>query len=301
MASASTRAPSLSEPPRSNSTAGRRPVTALLACLLVMAVLPWAYGRMGARWSTSLAVVLMLAACGFWHFHLQMAGLPRDWSRLFGVLLGGAWVLTLLRHSGRSLLAWVSALGCGVFVYDMLWVFKMHEREVGLRPIATAALVLSIGVLAKPAVLMVCVALSLLLLFDERRSFGGVLESALLLFTPVALCVSFLFALNVLSAGSFARIPWITPQATAAAPLRVTSFAHELWAAWFGLAALVSRLITGKADTSDLAYLCLALLLPTLGVASRMPDPISVLDLSVVLGAGAACLVALDPPRSTGA
>jgi hypothetical protein len=230
--------------------------------------------------------------------HLEMAGLRRGWgmgaASLLLLLLAGPW----LRET-ENLRSWLGALGCGLFVYAMIWVYAAHEREPGLQPLATAALVLSIGVMAKPAVVAGCVSLSLVLFIDQRRHVGGWWRSLLLLLTPVFLCAGLLAILNSLWAGGLTNLMWDArvPGGMGATLWSFTGFAGEAHLLCVPLALLVSELLEGKARRTVLAYLFLIMFVGAIGTAAWMPYPLSLADLTMVVVAGGCALLALNPPR----
>ncbi len=299
MASADSRALNLPGPPPAGAKpSGRWQIAALLTCLFLFCALPWLHGRVGTWLGPATTAFIMLLACVCWTLHLRRGGLPHVWTWLFASLLAGQWIATLLHQSTPVSVRWLSSLGCGVFVYAMLWVFATHERDPGLRSLATVALLLSIGVLAKPAVLIACALLTLCFFLEEGRSVGGFVASVLLLLTPVLLCALTLITLNALIADSFAHIEWLGPTTIDPSLLPMPSQVHKLPAAWFGLSVVLSRLFARKGRLSDLAYVALTTFVATAGVAHWMPDRISTLDLSMVIAGGAAILLALDPPRN---
>jgi len=211
------------------------------------------------------------------------------------LLLAGRW----LRQVG-DLRAWISALGCGLFVYAMVWIYAMHEREPGLQPLATAALVLSIGVLAKPAVVAACACLSLAVFLDERRHVGGWWRSTLLILTPVLLCAGLLEVLDSLWAGGLVRLIWGTTQPSSSESTNLWSIAglaREGHLLLFPLGILASQLLEGRTRKTAIAYLFLIAFVAAIGTASWMPHRLTLEDLTMIIVAGACSLLALDPPQ----
>jgi hypothetical protein len=128
----------------------------LVAGLFLYMALAVAHYPVMAIWPRAWTAQLIAAGVSaLWWMHLEMVGMRRLWgmaaASILLLLLAGPW----LRET-ENLRAWLGTLGCGLFVYAMIWVYAAHEREPGLQPLATAALVLSIGVLAKPAVVAGC-------------------------------------------------------------------------------------------------------------------------------------------------
>ena len=75
-------------------------------------------------------------------------------------------------------------------------------------------------------------------------------------------------------------------------------FAHPVSPAlWFSLAVFISRAVEHKAGISDLSYLLIVAFTATAGVASWMPEALATNDILMIVYAGAACLLALNPPQ----
>ena len=247
-------------------------------------------------WTVLLAAVTLSA---LWWAHLEVAGMRRLWgmgaATTLLLFLAGPW----LRQTG-DLRAWISMLGCGLFVYAMVWIYAVHEREPGLQPLATAALVLSIGVLAKPPVVAGCACLSLAVFIDERRHVGGWWRSTLLILTPMLLCASLLGLLNTLWAGGLVKLIWgvsATQSAEIGRLWSMAGFTREANVLLFPLGILVSQLLEGRTRKTALAYLFLIAFVGAIGTASWMPLRLTVGDLTMIVVAGACSLLALDPPR----
>jgi hypothetical protein len=253
-----------------------------------------------ALWSQSWMVLLgAVGVSALWWAHLNAAGMRRLWgmgaASTLLLLLAGRW----LRQSG-DLRAWISALGCGLFVYAMVWIYAMHEREPGLQPLATAALVLSIGVLAKAAVVAACACLSMAVFLDERRHVGGWWRSTLLILTPVLLCAGLLGILDSLWAGGLVRTLWGTSQSVSSDNTMlwsVAGLAREAGVLFFPLGVLAGQLLEGRTRKTAIAYLFLVAFVAAIGTASWMPHRLTLEDLTMIVVAGACSLLALDPPR----
>lgn len=162
------------------------------------------------------------------------------------------------------------------------------------------ALLLSIGVLAKPAVAISCALLSVLSFFRSRSRFGGFLNSTLLLITPAMLCALAFLALNLLTtrathgAISYATVLYPTQSM---GKLDMTLLVQESQSLWFSLVVLLSRVFERKTGVFDVYYFILIAFLSTAGVAHWMPNALSQIDIHMIIYAGAACLLALAPPR----
>jgi hypothetical protein len=289
----------LPRPRRIKRSAGGTIERALIAGLFVYLAIAVAHYPVIAIWSRSWAALLLaVGASALWWMHLESAGLQRAWglaaASVLLLLLAGPWL-----HETGNLREWMGAIGCGLFVYAMVWVYAAHEREPGLQPLATAALVLSIGVLAKPAVVAACVCLSLAVFIDERRQVGGWWRSTLLLLTPVLLCASLLGILNSLWAGGLVSALWgaNTPESVGSRLWSLTGLAGETHLLWFPLGVLASQLLEGRVHKTALAYLFLIIFVGAMGTAAWMPHRLSVDDLTMVVTAGGCSLLALDPPR----
>ncbi len=269
-----------------------------LAVLLVSGIAVWLWGL--PRWEGRvLFAIPVLAAAGcaiFWNWHLRAGSLPMGWAAVFAALFCAQMALFIARfqHSPSAALA---AIGSGNFVYLLFWTFAMQEREPGLRPLATFALMMSVGILAMPAVVIGGVLLSMVFFLDQRKSSFGFVNLFLLLFTPVLLCVITLTLLDVLSWGSIHE---------AIRVLRAHDYQGNTERFWMLPAAgpvlvcgtLLSRLLERKSRSSDLAFIALLLFLATVGRAQWMPNAVSFFDLSIVAFAGASCFVSLSPPQS---
>jgi hypothetical protein len=270
----------------------------LVAGLFLYMALAVAHYPVLAIWSRAWTALLIgVGISAMWWMHLEMVGLRRGWgmaaASILLLLLAGPW----LRET-ENLRAWLGTLGCGLFVYAMIWVYAKHEREPGLQPLATAALVLSIGVVAKPAVVAGCACLSLAVFIDERRHVGGWWRSLLLLLTPILLCAGLLGILNSLWAGGLVNQMWDTSVPDVGARLwSLTGLAGEGHLLCFPLALLASQLLEGKTRKTSLAYLFLIVFTGVVGTATWMPHPLGLADFTMVVAAGGCSLLALDPPR----
>lgn len=254
------------------------------------------------NWTHSAATWSMAGALvAFWSLHLRVSGLPPLWVGLFT-----ACMLVVWRRQSVAILAvgwtnWWSALGCAVFVYAMLCVLSTHERERGLQPLATTALILAIGVLARPPVIMGCILVSLLILFGEYRNERRPLSSMLLLFTPVCLCWITLSFMNHFSSTGLLPVEWRwnTSAVTAGPPfdaLSEVAFRQVAPTLILMLAILAVRLLEEKIGKPDLAFLFLSLFLGTVGTIQVMPGRLSGDDVQLILTGGCCALIALDPP-----
>ena len=298
MASASTLRPTSSRPRLGTRNGGRRKIVAFFACLLASAALLVSRPYVGVLGGTAIAGLISVCACSFWFFHLQAGGLPAGWAAIFASLVTAQSLVWLWRRPATDFFAWMAAFGCGAFGYAMLWVFKSREREPGLRSLATAALLLSIGILAKPPLLICCALLSIIVFFDERRRVGGMFHFELLLLTPVVLSLMTIGVLHAFGFDDRLGLSWIAwKRSSPPAASLLAWLADELPALWLCLAACLSRLVARKTCITDLALLFIMIFLITLGRSHWMPEAVTSLDISMILGWSAASLLALDPPE----
>jgi hypothetical protein len=250
--------------------------------------------------ATSAAALSVSAAYALWYLHLGSGVLRWYWTCPLSVLMACQVLPAILQQPAIPGLVWFEALGCGLFVYAMIWVAAMHEREPGLQPVATLALLLSLGVLSKPALAIACALLSVVLFFGSRRRFGGILGSTLLLFTPTVLCSVAIVAVNILTSGAIDGAishPMEIPALQSMSKMGVPLLLQAAPALWFALAVLSSRSVERKSGIPDLSYFLVIAFAATAGIARWMPDPLSAIDIRMILYAGAACLLALNPPE----
>lgn len=304
MASVSTPTPNCTIRPRTSSRSGRWQIDAVVASLLLAVGVIYGRHHLATWVAPATAVTLVLLASSFWHWHLHSSGLPAPSSFLFSLLLAAQSLALLWHHHGAGVIehttAYQSALGGAAFSYAMLWAFGLHDRDAGLRSLATAALLLSIGILAKPPLLICCVLLTLAIFFaprtDEHRP-AGLFNTFLLLLTPALLCAAAVMFLRTLAFEGFTLLTFRAASTSIdAAPLHVTSLDRQLPALAFCAAVLTARLLMRKTGSADLAILIMLIFLPTLGMAPWMPLPLSLLDISMILSWSVASLLALDPP-----
>jgi hypothetical protein len=228
------------------------------------------------RFAAALSVLLAL-----WCLHLEWSGLSRAVSAAALVLF--AWQL----HSAPHSLHDSAALGGGMFVYLVVWVFASYDRQPGLQAMATAALLLSAGVQAKPAVAISCAVLSLALFLAHVRSEAHPLGLGLLLFTPALLCGLAVLGFGFLNANTLAASP-VSPHAAVVAPDHTHIWRYLFF---FPLAVLAFRLSRRRFGGPDLAYLAM---LATGSVICRTgwpPGALSLEDLFFIAAGGAAALV----------
>ena len=295
MESASTLSPKLGAPCPAHRVVLPR---AGLALLLAGGTAAWLWGL--PPWEgRMLFVVPLFAALGcsiFWNWHLRSGSLPRGWAAVYCLLFCGQMLLFSAQFQ-PSPVASLEAIGSGNFVYLLFWTFGLHEREPGLRPLATFALMMSVGILAMPAVVIGGILLSLLFFLNQRKTSLGAFNLFLLLFTPVLLCLISLTLLDIVSWGSI-------HETLRTLRLHTHSGNNErFWMLpWEGpilvCGVMLSRLSEHKSHSGDVALVALLVFLATVGRARWMPNPLSFFDLSLIACAGASCFVSLSPPQS---
>jgi hypothetical protein len=279
-----------------------------LAGVAAMFAITLALSRGDLQWShTALAIAGVVGAvllCALWFLHLESVEKGWSWLSLLPPLLAAQLALVVLRTRPSSTGEWIGATGGGVFVYLVLWIFATYEHEKGLQPLATGALLVSVGVLAKPVVAISCILLSLVFfLLCRRRDAAGTVGFALLLFTPAVLCAISLALLSTVAGsalGSFSGGLSVFP-ICAAHPARgadpaLTACLRSGLA--LSLAAAVTRLLERTAGVLDIAYGALLLFLAIAGAARWMPVPLNTADVAMITYGGGTCLMALAPPHS---
>jgi hypothetical protein len=195
----------------------------------------------------------------------------------------------------------VPAAGGGLFLYLLIWSLAVCQRQGGLQPLATGGLLLSCGVLGKPATAISCLVLTVIyFLIRGRRGTGGARNFALLLFTPALLCGLALVMLQWLArTDSASWAAWLSTLSLsrtvlpAADPAPRTALPASLA---FAFAVLAARLGERKAGAIDAAYAAVLAFLGFAGSAAWMPVPLNAADLALVTAGGALSLAATHPP-----
>lgn len=244
-----------------------------------------------------MAVVLMV----IWFLHLRSSGFSLKWSACFAFLMLGVFTAVLVRATSPGWMHWWSSVGCGVFVYVMLWVLGMHERERGLQPLATAALALSLGIVARPPVILACILLSLVIFLDQRREEGGLLSSFMLLFTPALLCAVLLGFLELVWPGGLVSKVWdlgyVGEGMTTGTALRHDAIVFRSSATLALVATVLAvRVLEKFVGKTDLGFVFLLLFLVVIGTMRSLPGRLTIDDLRLVLTFSACSLLAVKPP-----
>ena len=270
-----------------------------LMLLLSRGELRWSHPALAA---TAVVGVVLLGA--LWHVHLMWVASDWPWLAALPQIVAGQLAFMVVRTRPESTQEWIGALGSGIFVYLMLWTFAAYEQEESLQPLATGALLLSGGILTKPAVAVSCVLLSLGFFFlRRRRHAAGALGFALLLFTPAVLCTISLAILSTVAGRAFGgRLADLLAlrfhAGTPAHAVDPTLTACLLSAVVFSLAATLTRLVEGTSRAIDRAFGALLLFLILVGREHWMPVPLNAADIAMVAYGGGSILLALAPPRS---
>jgi hypothetical protein len=229
-----------------------------------------------------MTAVAHVAALGMWAVHLRRAGLGAAW-----VFPAAAGLAILLTQSPSGRLD-APGLGEAIFLYALLSLFSAYERQPGLQAIATAALLMSAGILTKPPVAICCVLVGLtFFLLHRRRTQSGMLGFALLMFTPMMLCVASAGVLAFLTGG-----PLVAAAAAASspAPALERGAAGPVWLV-FPAVVLGWRYVTRRTTASDIAFGLLLTGGAALSCFPRMPQPLRPIDLFYLSVGGAAALV----------
>ncbi len=244
------------------------------------------------------AILAFIGALWLWDLHLVRGGFPR----LLSFLLVVSFACLLSVHS--RLVEDLAGLGAALFVYLMLWVFSTYEREPGLQPLATAALLISTGGFAKPVLAVACVLLCVgFFVFNRKLPESGVFGFALLLFTPAALCTATVLLVTLLTGGSLAAGPLGHPVGLAVAAGSSLAGGHaqdytQLRFFIFPAAVLLTRLLSRRFGSVDLAFTLTLFLVATIGRAAWMPQPLQPSEVLFIALGGTAALLALTPPKT---
>lgn len=243
-------------------------------------------------------ILAFVGALRLWDVHLVKNG----FSRLLSFLLVVSFACLLSVRC--RLFEDLAGLGAALFVYLMLWVFSTYEREPGLQPLATAALLISTGGFAKPALAIACLVLSMVFfVFNRKLPESGLFGFALLLFTPAALCMGTVLLVTLLTGGSLAAGPLghsaslALGSACSIAGGGAQSYA-QLRFFVFPAAVLLTRLLSRRVGSVDIAFTLTLVLVATIGQAAWMPQPLQRSEVVFIALGGAAALLALAPPKS---
>lgn len=246
-----------------------------------------------------LAVLAVL--CTAWQGHLGRAPLPWRWSVPLAALSAPLLLKIILRIPARPASLRASVLLSGLLLYGMIWALKEQHANRHLQALASIALLLPLALFARPQVQFAAICLGLTAMLYCGKTYGGYLQSALLVFTPAGLCVIVSLVLRRLSIASVRfpelRLDYHSLTSWHYAPgneLRLLLIAPILALA---LATLLSRKREARAAFPDFVYLVLlaGLLAGFLFRPSIEPSTIS--EIEMIGSAGAMSLIAAGPPR----
>jgi hypothetical protein len=256
--------------------------------------------RSGASTERCLLAALSSTLLAAWAMRLVNTLVPLWGAAALAELLG---LSPLIQISPTLTLR---GLGGAVFVYLVLWVFATYEREPGLQPVATAALIMAAGVLCQPALALACLLLSItFFLLNWRRRLGRSMHFALLLFTPTFLFFTAAVGLAMLTNGRLMASP-------------LASFSREQWTVWhmagwsglvhfastgpllFPAAILAMRVAGRRCGSTDLAYCLLIAMVAGLALVGWIRNPYTVSEVCLMTTAGAAALLTTGRPLGAG-
>ena len=247
-------------------------------------------------------VVLCVILLGLlWRYHLEMAALSAFWSYLLAGLLALQLLLPLQRSEEVPARSLLGTLCCCLLLYLLMRTLATAISNPGLQEVASSALILAIALYSRPLVAVGAALLSVILWLRCRASYGGALKSGLLLYTPAAVGILTIVLVQRLTPGVYASVlpaldvfsPGKTP-----AGATVTSGLQQLFPALVFAASVVStRIIERLAGYADLAYLGMLFFLVACLCLGTFPRFLTVLDMGIILYAGAMCLLAMAPPH----
>lgn len=276
---------------------GLRSMEQVFVALLAAALAPWLYTRLHANFQANILFLLPALAGALWYLHLRVAG---GGGRVISAVLVAPSIayceLYLSQNTHLRALDLLAALGCGVFVYATIWVLSVHSELPGLQTVATAAAILTIGTIAKPALLLACVFLCLIIFSSRIRRDCGLVHFALLLFTPVIMCEMALIGLTFLYSGKMVSLGHYRITIATTGSLFPPLLPWAIWPAIFVAAVLLTRGIERAWGTADLALGYFIVMLPFLQKVQWSSDPISWLDIVSVILCGSASLIAVSRP-----
>ena len=273
-------------------------IETLVLFTLVCCSVALSYAAATGSHMLSLPFGLAFILGAVWCLHLARTG-SAVWSSLMAASLASQLALLFQRADvveGASINAAIN----GLFAYGMLWVLDWRRTDHGLQPLATAALLLPIGMLARPA-LLGCFAVLCLLFFLERRR--GLLSTGLLVLTPTLLSVAAVLTLSsVTNHSGVAALShsMSTPSVMTSSPVgHFLELSREIAPTLvLCVTALVLRLMHKVAGALDIAYITLCTALAAAMVTRWAPIQVGPMDFAIVIDAGAAYLIAVTPPAN---
>jgi hypothetical protein len=290
-------------PVRTHGTPSAGLQTGPLVWFALVAILPLVFTGMmrpshaGTDW---LAVLVHVTALSCWGYRLWRSGLRLLWASatVFGVAC--AFATNPLRRLDTA------ALGEAVFLYVLLSLFAAYDRQPGLQALASAALLLSAGVLTKPPIAISCLLLSVAFFFlHRRRERGGSLGFALLMFTPAALCIASASLLTLLTrgamgapvpAGSLLQAGLFSEVYSGPGPASLPEGLGIRWLV-FPVAVVLYRFWIHRISACDIAFAFMLGAVAALSVIPHMPEPLHRMEIVYLGLGGAAALLAQTPPK----
>lgn len=256
------------------------------------------YPKIAIQTWVVLCVILLVL---LWRFHLERASLPAFWNCLLAGLLALQLLLPLLRTEEVHARSLLGTLCCCLLLYLLMRTLATAISNPGLQEVASSALILAIALYSRPAAVVGAALLSVILWLRCRASYGGALKSGLLIYTPAAVGILTIVVMQKLTPGVYSSalsaLEVFSPGRTLGGE-SVTSGLQQLFPALvFAASAVSTRIIERRAGYGDLAYLATLLFLVACLCLGVFPGFITVLDMGMILYAGAMCLLAMAPPR----
>jgi hypothetical protein len=275
----------------------------LPALLFAIPVAWWIYVHFGAELPEigSHEVVRggLIVACLLWFTHLRLHGVGLIGRSSLAAILGyGCWISPWSTAGG---MAWLRPAVAALMVYLLLSSIDLCRRSGDLQAVASVALVLPLGIVAGTPALAACALLSLLVLFDRRALAGGAGGLCLLLFTPLITCIPLVLFLQRLD-GSRRFLDSISFGISANLDLGrvLPASIEEAWPLVLLLVVLFVRLVTGRSGRPDLFCFLLPMVTLFFQALANGADAGMARELNAMLVAGAASLLAVSFPGSTG-
>ena len=274
---------------------------------------PWKLAVWGllAAWLTGLFnpglaiqcwIVLGVFLLGLlWCYHLQMAALSAFWSNLLAALVTVELLLPLLHGQQIPSQFLLGTLCSCLLLYLLMKTLGGAISHPGLQEVASSALVLAIAFYSRPVVAVGSALLSVILWLRCLTRYGGALKSALLIYMPAAVGFLTIVVMHKLTpgvyAGALSTMHTLSDGRALAAETVAGSLREMFPALVFAACAVLTRIIEQCAGYGDLAYLAMLLFLVACLCLGTFPRFMNVLDMRMILYAGAMSLLAMAPPR----
>jgi hypothetical protein len=230
----------------------------------------------------------LCALFALWVLHLRRSGVNRAVAAVGLVLF--AWQL----HFAPAYLYDSGLLGAAIFVYLVVWVLVSYDRQPGLQAMASAALLLSAGVQARPGIAISCAVLSAALFLLHVRSNSHPLGFGLLLFTPALLCAAGVAGFALLNTNTLVASTLLLP----AQPGNPANIHIWRYLFLFPMSVIGFRIISRKFRGPDLAYLTMLLIGSVICLTHWPHDALSLEDLFFAAAGGAAALLSTTTKRA---